>query len=723
MVRRRTSTGTAGSPMIAAASNTGSRRASTVKSSGGFRASHVDKNSFNQQHHLAVPGELLPNGVHPESRQSRDHGHLCYPPAISDHNQHLRQRRSSQHHQRLSVYSGADEITNLEGVIETAKEIEDERKEHALEIEEADHEQGESNIANNMSPSARMDVSEIPASWCFLIPMVTIFFTLYILQTFAFHMMKKNGLPWKGSSKEGAPPEQMWALAQDIPGYLAMCFVIYLPCKKTIWDLTGCQIFRAMIIAPADLVAQVLAKNGLAKTSPALYTIFSSGGSIFFTALAARFIMGKKANWLMWFGLLVMITGVGLYGGAMASIASNGSGMGDFMLGSILILLSSVADGVTFVLIEKFSNDGKEEIPGPLLTAIMGFTNLSLLLIWQLAYTLPRFDELIVEPMRWIYANEEPLNTLGKPENLFAGFLFLFMAGIVVRASTMYMLKQLGAVTFVVIKMMKIVAVVFLSSELFSWVSWSWWPDIQKFSVLGTVGASCVTVGVGIYSFAKIKQKKVDSTTDVELEEDEYEELEDEAASEDHAGIIDREDLDYVASKLDLESRGDVLESYDQVVGRLKSFQGGADEEKGEGRIAGPQVGPQEHVVLNNSTRTSDPVLLQSTPPQLHKKLSVDSSAASSPRPVLQMDLTNGQEEEHLLPATAGAGAHNSGNRGEGQNPRLSNVSNGGSKRNDPSPATTTGTGSTAPSPHYDPEEETRALLCLREYDENEDKS
>ncbi|CAD7975045.1 unnamed protein product [Amoebophrya sp. A25] len=535
------------------------------------------------------------------------------------HKSGLRQRSSrtlrSRISQRASVYSGADEIV-LEEVIDETSSGREEKKE-------------------------KFDISEIPASCGFLIPLVIVFFTLYVLQTFAFSMMKSNGLPWIGEAgakeenledKYKAPPKQMWALTQDIPGYLAMCFVIFLPCKKTIWDLTKGQVFRAMIIAPADLCSQVLAKNGLALTSPAMYTIFSSGGSILFTALAARFIVGKKFNIFMWLGLTVMISGVATYG--MSKQGSNAN-IANLVLGTILILIGSVADGVTFVLIEKFSNDGREEIPGPLLTAIMGGTNLLLLLIWQCVYVFPQWDAMFSEPLHYLqlksvatryhdYLEEaianasylptqraqltsfktaleapgvvlrmgesrttakplgdvlsnvnaaaaglvnsnggnqngtaapspaqgaaasvvagaqssllgpngdllsptgEPLNFgphFGLAQNILVGFMFLFVAGIIVRASTMYMLKQVGAVTFVVIKLMKIGVMYLLSSPAMGWVNWSWWPKIEAFNWTSFSGAMLVTVGVGLYSAAKIKQKKEDHIKDEEVEEDQF---------------------------------------------------------------------------------------------------------------------------------------------------------------------------------------------------------
>lgn len=122
----------------------------------------------------------------------------------------------------------------------------------------------------------KFDISDLPPSWGLVIPLLIVFTALFILQTFAFSVLAENGLPYKGvaSEKKGAEYTEkypdgtgnssMWGFTHELPVYLAMSMMIWLPCKKTVWDLTGRQILKAAVIGLADLIAQVLSKNALA---------------------------------------------------------------------------------------------------------------------------------------------------------------------------------------------------------------------------------------------------------------------------------------------------------------------------------------------------------------------------------------------------------------------------------------------------------------------------
>lgn len=54
-----------------------------------------------------------------------------------------------------------------------------------------------------------------------------------------------------------------------------------------------------------------------------------------------------------------------------AELEKSGPTVADFMVALFLLMGSALFDGLVFVLAEKFSNDkGKDEIPGPLLSAM-----------------------------------------------------------------------------------------------------------------------------------------------------------------------------------------------------------------------------------------------------------------------------------------------------------------------------------------------------------------
>lgn len=107
---------------------------------------------------------------------------------------------------------------------------------------DAEMKQEEQEAAAEVEQKERFDVSEIPASWAFLIPLVVVFFMLYVLQTFAFDMMKRNGLPWKGEEKppELSPEEiaketdaKVRAEKEELAGLYDRCYLLLLAAVAT----------------------------------------------------------------------------------------------------------------------------------------------------------------------------------------------------------------------------------------------------------------------------------------------------------------------------------------------------------------------------------------------------------------------------------------------------------------------------------------------------------
>jgi hypothetical protein len=71
--------------------------------------------------------------------------------------------------------------------------------------------------------------------------------------------------------------------------------------------------------------------------------------------------------------------------------------------GILLVVLSTLADGMGFVTNEKLMNQGVNTVPGTLLCCIIGLWNSSILVLWQFFYTLPRWDAIIQRPLDYLY--------------------------------------------------------------------------------------------------------------------------------------------------------------------------------------------------------------------------------------------------------------------------------------------------------------------------------
>jgi len=83
---------------------------------------------------------------------------------------------------------------------------------------------------------------------------------------------------------------------------------------------------------------------------------------------------------------------------------------------------------------------------------------------------------------------------------IFMCLMFLFATNLMTRVSTMYLLKHVGAITFVVMKLLKIPTIMVTEKFVF--------PRSNSLHYLSVLGALVVVAGVGIYSYYKITGKK-----------------------------------------------------------------------------------------------------------------------------------------------------------------------------------------------------------------------
>jgi drug/metabolite transporter (DMT)-like permease len=434
----------------------------------------------------------------------------------------------------------------------------------------------ESLVEDDMSEKANkrnsvFDLSELPPSKTLLSVLLPLFFVFFVSQTLAFEYMTKHGLPFRGAydsrkpdAKElidelhstfwkdrATPHTTYFSFLQELPNYLGMLFLIALPCRKRLSDLTSRQWMYLVGIAVMDLVNQIMAKTALSMTSSAYYTVLNSM-SIVFIAIFSKIFLKYRFHWGQLVGIAILLIGIVVYsvhkwewssdtGGDAENAAASKHHTLEVVLGSGLILAAALMDGIIFVSVESLMDsnnvEGKAAIPGPLLTGFFGLCNTTLLLIWQAAYTVTRWEDIFTLPVEYLqtvpsyehvmtkYApsgdangiawGEKKMSTTDlvahldevRDEDLYFGdvrrimwcLLFICFASIFARGSTMYMLKHLGALTFVVLKLLKM-GTIGVTTHLLGWKSLCWWSGS---------GSLIVIVGVGVYSWYKIKMKKI----------------------------------------------------------------------------------------------------------------------------------------------------------------------------------------------------------------------
>jgi drug/metabolite transporter (DMT)-like permease len=156
-------------------------------------------------------------------------------------------------------------------------------------------------------------------------------------------------------------------------------------------------ILKASGIALFDIFAQSMVYTGNNLAGPTIFSIIYSSVTIW-TALYSKVLLSRSLSKLQWFGVLFVVLGLSL-------TAKDSSKMGDSVfLGAILILVGSSFHGLTYVLSEllmtaKHEGKEREHISIRANCAVQGIVATVALLGWQVVYTFPHRQSLILDSM------------------------------------------------------------------------------------------------------------------------------------------------------------------------------------------------------------------------------------------------------------------------------------------------------------------------------------
>jgi drug/metabolite transporter (DMT)-like permease len=160
-----------------------------------------------------------------------------------------------------------------------------------------------------------------------------------------------------------------------------------IPTKKAV--LHGC------CIACFDIAAQTLNYTGAAMAGSTIFSVIYSSVTIW-TALWSRLFLKRSLTWTQWFAVLVVC-------GGLVFTATTSKHLGQNVItGSLLVVVGSAMHGATYVFSEAIMSRG---VPQDRLTvrqnaAVQSSFALAVLGLWQLVYTLPRWDRIVIEPAR-----------------------------------------------------------------------------------------------------------------------------------------------------------------------------------------------------------------------------------------------------------------------------------------------------------------------------------
>lgn len=151
-------------------------------------------------------------------------------------------------------------------------------------------------------------------------------------------------------------------------------------------------VLQGAAISILNVAAQIMNFTGAVLSGPTIFGIFYSTVAIW-VAIWSRILLGRRMTRQQWMGIIVVFVGL-----AMASIDSVKLGT-NVTAGTALVLCGSASHALTHVLSERCMIKGLDVLTARQMTAVQSVTALTLLTLWQIFFTLPRYDDLLRQPM------------------------------------------------------------------------------------------------------------------------------------------------------------------------------------------------------------------------------------------------------------------------------------------------------------------------------------
>ena len=185
------------------------------------------------------------------------------------------------------------------------------------------------------------------------------------------------------------------------------------PSKKVILKASGIALF--------DIAAQSMNYTGASLAGPSIFAIVYSSVTVW-TALFSRIFLNRSMTIWQWSGVFTVFGGLVITG-----LDSHKLGP-DVIRGLFLVLFGSIMHALTYVMSEGVMTVGNETLSVLQNCAVQGIVATIAFFVWQMVYTVPRFEELILEPMK--LAGTSALHGLG--------VLFLFSLANLVHSTTFF---------------------------------------------------------------------------------------------------------------------------------------------------------------------------------------------------------------------------------------------------------------------------------------------
>ena len=245
--------------------------------------------------------------------------------------------------------------------------------------------------------------------------------------------------------------------------------------------------FKMILLAVMELCSAALCFTGLVCAGSAVFTVIYSSVTVY-TAVFSRFFFGRQLHYLQWAGVFTVM--LGLTSSSIGASFGVDEGEEDVGIGVIMIVIGSMFHSLVYILTESILKS-EDPIAPEFLGSFMGCVGVAVFGLWQVFYTIPRFQYLILDE---IDAHNGDMRVIG------VTYFFLVVVNLVHGLCFYHLIKSVGSTTTGILKGVQSVAVFVISHFAFCSLQRS-----QCFT--RSKGASLVVVvcGVTCYSIFKLE--------------------------------------------------------------------------------------------------------------------------------------------------------------------------------------------------------------------------
>lgn len=240
------------------------------------------------------------------------------------------------------------------------------------------------------------------------------------------------------------------------------------------------------LLAVIELCSAALCFTGLVCAGSAVFTVIYSSVTVY-TALFSRLFFGRELHYMQWGGVFMVM--LGLTSSSIGASFNSAEGEEDVGIGIIMIVIGSMFHSLVYILSESILKS-PDPIAPEFLGSFMGFVGVFVFGLWQIFYTIPRFQDLILDE---IEAHDGDLNVIA------VTYVILVIVNFIHGVCFYHLIKSVGSTTTGILKGIQSVMVFVISHFAFCAFQRS-----QCFT--NSKGASLVVVvcGVSCYSIFKL---------------------------------------------------------------------------------------------------------------------------------------------------------------------------------------------------------------------------